>query len=58
MGACELVEKVGGIVVECVCVVALAGLGGKQKLEGRKVFTLIDDFMQEPTAQVETTGSA
>lgn len=39
---------------ECVCIVALAGLGGKEKLDGQKVFTLIDDFMSKDV-QVAST---
>ena len=40
-------EKVNAEVVECACMVALAGLGGKEKLKSRSVFTLIDDFMAD-----------
>lgn len=44
MAACQLVEKLGGIVHECVFVVDLPDLGGKSRLEeaGYKVFNLVE----------------
>lgn len=40
--ACQLIEKVGGVVVECCFVVDLPDVGGRARLEGRgrKVFAL------------------
>uniref|UniRef100_A0A7S0YY37 adenine phosphoribosyltransferase n=1 Tax=Hemiselmis tepida TaxID=464990 RepID=A0A7S0YY37_9CRYP len=50
-GACELVEKVGGQVVECACCVAMSGLGGRELLaeQNIKLFTVLEDFMEDPT---------
>ena len=39
--ACRLVEKQGGTIVECAFVVELAFLNGRQKLNGREVFSLV-----------------
>lgn len=39
--ACALVEKVGGQVVECAFVVELAFLKGRQRLQGREIFSLV-----------------
>lgn len=38
---CALVEKVGGIVVECAFVVELSFLNGRDKLPGREIFSLV-----------------
>ena len=42
--AARLIEKLGGVVVECGFIVDLPDLGGRQKLEaaGHKVFTLVE----------------
>lgn len=40
--ACELVEKVGGKVIECAFVVELAFLNGRDKLKGREIFSLVE----------------
>lgn len=40
--ACELVEKLGGKVVECAFVVELAFLKGRDKLKGREIFSLVE----------------
>jgi len=40
--ACEMVEKAGGKVVECAFIVDLPDLKGKEKLEGYKIFTLVE----------------
>jgi adenine phosphoribosyltransferase len=42
LAACKLIEKAGGIVEECVFVVDLPELGGKEKLAPRKVFALVE----------------
>jgi len=42
LAACKLIEKVGGIVEECVFVIDLPELGGKAKLAPRKVFALVE----------------
>ncbi len=39
--ACDLVEKVGGKVVECAFVVELEFLKGREKLKGHEIFSLI-----------------
>lgn len=39
--ACTLVEQAGGTIVECAFVIELAGLNGRDKLDGRPVFSLI-----------------
>lgn len=38
---CDLVEKVGGQVVECGFVIELAFLNGRDKLKGHEIFSLI-----------------
>jgi len=38
---CNLVEKLGGAVVECGVVVELVDLGGREKLGGREVFSIV-----------------
>lgn len=40
--ACELVEKVGGKVIECAFVVELGFLKGRDKLQGREIFSLVE----------------
>lgn len=40
--ACKLVEKLGGEVVECAFVVELPDLHGRDKLQGYKVFSLVE----------------
>ena len=43
MGAAiELVERLGGTVVECALIVDLPDLGGKEKLKGKKIFALTE----------------
>jgi adenine phosphoribosyltransferase len=39
--ACEIVEKAGGIVVECAFIVDLPDLKGRDKLKDYQVFTLV-----------------
>lgn len=38
----NLIEKIGGNVVECAFIVDLPDLKGKEKLKGKKVFTLVE----------------
>ncbi len=40
--AVNLVERLGGEVVECAFLVELPGLNGRKKLKGRKVFAMIE----------------
>lgn len=40
--AINLVEKLGGIVEECAFVIELPELGGREKLKGYKVFSLVE----------------
>lgn len=42
--ACQLIEKMGGTVVECCFVIDLPDVGGRRRLEkqGRKVFSLCE----------------
>jgi adenine phosphoribosyltransferase len=40
--AVNLVEKLGGEILECAFVIDLPDLNGKQKLNGHKVFTLVE----------------
>jgi adenine phosphoribosyltransferase len=42
VAACNLIEKVGGEIVECAFVVDLPDLGGKEKLAPHKVFCLVE----------------
>ena len=39
--AVKLVKELGGEVVGCVCLMELAGLEGRQKLDGMRVETVI-----------------
>lgn len=39
---CDLVEELGGEVVACVFLIELSYLGGRKKLAGRRVVSLID----------------
>ncbi len=39
--SCDLIEKVGGQVVECAFVIELGFLNGREKLKGHEVFSLI-----------------
>ena len=39
---CDLVEELGGEVVACVFLIELSYLGGRKKLPGRRVLSLID----------------
>jgi adenine phosphoribosyltransferase len=39
--ACQLVEEVGGVVVGCAFLIDLSFLGGRAKLAGRDVFSLL-----------------
>lgn len=38
---CDLVERVGGKIVECAFVIELGFLNGREKLKGREIFSLI-----------------
>lgn len=38
---CELVEKLGGTIVECAFVIELTSLNGREKLKGREIFSLV-----------------
>jgi len=38
---CDLVEKMGGQVIECAFVVELGFLNGREKLKGREIFSLL-----------------
>jgi adenine phosphoribosyltransferase len=40
-GACRLVEKVGGVVAGCACVLELGFLNGRKRLKGRDVFAIV-----------------
>jgi adenine phosphoribosyltransferase len=40
--AINLIERLGGIVTECAFVIELPELGGRKKLEGYKVFSLVE----------------
>ena len=42
LAACNLIEKLGGIVTECAFIVELPELGGRKKLENRSIFKLIE----------------
>ena len=39
--ACELIEALGGEIVECAFIIELPALGGRQRLGGRRVYTLV-----------------
>jgi adenine phosphoribosyltransferase len=39
---CDLVEELGGKVVACAFLIELSYLGGRKKLAGRRVVSLID----------------
>ncbi|HEX5038131.1 MAG TPA: adenine phosphoribosyltransferase [bacterium] len=39
--ACDLVEKMGGQIIECAFVVELGFLNGREKLKGREIFSLL-----------------
>ena len=38
---CDLVEKMGGQIIECAFVVELGFLNGREKLKGREIFSLL-----------------
>ena len=40
--SCQLIEKLGGEIVECVFIIDLPELGGKEKLSQYPIFTLIE----------------
>jgi adenine phosphoribosyltransferase len=40
-GACKLVEKVGGVVAGCACLVELSFLKGRARLKGRDFFCIV-----------------
>ncbi len=40
-GACRLIEKVGGVVAGCACVVELGFLKGRARLKGRDLYTIV-----------------
>ncbi len=49
---CRLVEKLGGVVAGCACVIELGFLDGRGKLQGRDVFALVNyETEQTPVAQ-------
>jgi adenine phosphoribosyltransferase len=39
---CQLVQSLGGVIVGCAFLVELSFLGGRQRLAGHEVHTLID----------------
>ena len=39
---CRLVEKLGGVVAACAFVMELSFLKGREKLDGREIFALVD----------------
>ena len=39
--SCELVERLGGVVVACAFVIELDALGGREKLDGHRVHSLL-----------------
>jgi len=39
---CDLVESLGGEVVACAFLIELSSLGGRAKLQGRRIVSLID----------------
>src|SRR5678816_4032064 len=41
VGACKLVEKVGGVVAGSTCVIELAFLNGLKKLKGRDFYSVV-----------------
>jgi adenine phosphoribosyltransferase len=41
VGACKLVEKVGGVVAGSACLIELAFLSGQKKLKGRDFFSIV-----------------
>ena len=41
VGACKLVEKLGGVVAGCACLVELSFLKGRARLKGRDLFCLV-----------------
>ena len=41
VGACKLVEKVGGVVAGSACLIELAFLNGLKKLKGRDFFSIV-----------------
>jgi 5'-methylthioadenosine phosphorylase len=43
IGACSLIENLGGQIVECACIIELEDLGGRKKLEdtGHKLFSIV-----------------
>ncbi|KAL2633770.1 hypothetical protein R1flu_005249 [Riccia fluitans] len=38
----QLIERVGGEVVECACLIELSDLKGRDKLKGKPIFILVD----------------
>ena len=40
-GSCRLIEKVGGVVAGCACVVELSFLNGTRKLKGRDFYAIV-----------------
>jgi adenine phosphoribosyltransferase len=41
VGACKLVEKVGGVVAGSACLIELAFLNGQKKLKGRDFYSIV-----------------
>jgi len=44
LGACELAEKLGAVVVECSVITELNGMGGCETLGGRQVYILLKEI--------------
>jgi adenine phosphoribosyltransferase len=40
--ACKLIERLGGVVVECAFIVELPDLKGREKIKGKKIFTMVE----------------
>jgi adenine phosphoribosyltransferase len=40
--ACNLVERLGGEVVECAFIVELPALKGREKIKGKKIFAMVE----------------
>ena len=40
--ACDLIEKIGGDILECAFIVDLPDLKGKEKLGDRKIYTMVE----------------
>ena len=40
--SCKLIEKLGGEIVECAFIVELPELKGREKLQGKKLFKIVE----------------